>query len=65
MLLPSDIPEDLVYILQGMREDDIGLVTKKDSLILAFGRNLAAKHGKEKEMFGYIRSQMRHLAILY
>ena len=35
-----------------MREDDIGLVAKKDSLILALGRHLAAKHGKEKRCLG-------------
>ena len=52
MLLPLEIPEDLVYILQGMREDYIGLVAKKDSLILALGRHLAAKHGKEKRCLG-------------
>ena len=52
MLLPSEIPKDLVYILQGMREDDIGLVAKKDSLILALGRHLAAKHGKKKRCLG-------------
>jgi len=51
-------------LMSGMRNDDIGTLAAKDSLILKLGQSLCTKFGGDKEQFNYVRSKMRQAALL-
>ena len=51
-------------MMNGMKQDDDGLVAAKDALILQYGRSLCNKFGGDREQFNYIRSKMRQIARL-
>jgi len=52
------------FMMSGMRQDEIGRLAAKDSLILELGRKLCNKFGGDQEQFNYVRCQMRLVARL-
>jgi len=51
-------------LMASMRNDDIGTLAAKDSLILKLGQSLCRKFGGDREQFNYVRSKMRQSALL-
>jgi len=51
-------------LMSGMRNDEVGTLAAKDSLILKLGQSLCRRFGGDKEQFNYVRSKMRQVARL-
>jgi len=49
-------------LLNGLRDDEIGQLLKRDHLILQLGKDLCNKFGGDFEQFNYIRFKMRQAA---